>query len=293
MTDFKAKTSRHYRPLRQIDPEWERDCFAPVKAGAIAHPLDQAKLIAIRGISRDALDLPPAMFPRIEPRNASEASHAARQRAMARAFGLASKKHPKTRRTRLPVKSLQWLVDRLGKSARTVRRWCELGLIPGAVRTKGGHWRVRCSAKIVAKVRRAVDGFARRRFGAKRRRRDDATADAILFEAHKLGSLKLAGRNLMPEDDQSWPKADLELDKRRLEAVSQRSDKALLQLAVKRLAMLEREATATSLARELEISRATLYRRFSVSDIRKALRVCAVDAPSPITVPADDQSPSA
>jgi hypothetical protein len=49
------------------------------------------------------------------------------------------------------------------KNARSIRRWCEEGRVPGAFQTSGGHWRVRgeSPARIVAKC--DVAGFARRR----------------------------------------------------------------------------------------------------------------------------------
>ncbi len=35
------------------------------------------------------------------------------------------------------------LASEMGVSRRTVQRWCEAGEVPGAYRTKGGHWRLR------------------------------------------------------------------------------------------------------------------------------------------------------
>jgi len=35
------------------------------------------------------------------------------------------------------------LASEMGVSRRTVQRWCEAGKVPGAYRTKGGHWRLR------------------------------------------------------------------------------------------------------------------------------------------------------
>jgi hypothetical protein len=55
----------------------------------------------------------------------------------------------------------------LGKDARTVRRWCEKGFVPGAARTDGGHWRVARPDDVEAfrgEVSVRVRGFARRRF---------------------------------------------------------------------------------------------------------------------------------
>lgn len=35
------------------------------------------------------------------------------------------------------------LANELKVTGRTVTRWCEIGKIPGAYRTRGGHWRLR------------------------------------------------------------------------------------------------------------------------------------------------------
>ena len=49
------------------------------------------------------------------------------------------------------------------KDQRTIRRWCEKGLVPGAYRTKGGHWRIR--AKNYHFIKPRINGFARDRKG--------------------------------------------------------------------------------------------------------------------------------
>jgi excisionase family DNA binding protein len=40
------------------------------------------------------------------------------------------------------------LAAEMGVTRRTVQRWCEAGKVPGAYRTKGGHWRLRKPARI-------------------------------------------------------------------------------------------------------------------------------------------------
>ncbi len=54
-----------------------------------------------------------------------------------------------------------WLL----KSERSVRRWCEAGLIPCAHRTPGGHWRLRGDSihDVLRQITAATRGFARRR----------------------------------------------------------------------------------------------------------------------------------
>lgn len=61
------------------------------------------------------------------------------------------------------------LAKEMGVTPRTVRRWCHQGKIPGAYRTKGGHWRLRrthgrlkCTYKIACFVLRytSPDGYS-------------------------------------------------------------------------------------------------------------------------------------
>ena len=40
------------------------------------------------------------------------------------------------------------LASEMGVSRRTVQRWCEARKVPGAYRTKGGHWRLRRPTRI-------------------------------------------------------------------------------------------------------------------------------------------------
>ncbi len=46
----------------------------------------------------------------------------------------------------------------LEKDARTLRRWCEMDLVPGARRTRGGHWRIRGTdrASVLSAIRSRV-----------------------------------------------------------------------------------------------------------------------------------------
>jgi hypothetical protein len=67
------------------------------------------------------------------------------------------------------------------KDQRTIRRWCEKRLIPGAYRTKGGHWRIR--AKKIYFIKPRVDGFSRDRSGLSK-------ADKKLSKQSKRGAFK-------------------------------------------------------------------------------------------------------
>ncbi len=46
-----------------------------------------------------------------------------------------------------------------GKDARTIRRWCALGLVSGAFTTSGGHWRIKAKS-VQAAARLAMRGTA-------------------------------------------------------------------------------------------------------------------------------------
>ena len=61
--------------------------------------------------------------------------------------------------------SLAFLALALGKSPRTVRRYCEQGIIPKehCSRTDGGHWRVNRGEDIVTAVKKAIKDFERKR----------------------------------------------------------------------------------------------------------------------------------
>jgi hypothetical protein len=49
------------------------------------------------------------------------------------------------------------LASEMGVTRRTVTRWCEAGKVPGAYRTKGGHWRLRKSRRLATCRRRYDD----------------------------------------------------------------------------------------------------------------------------------------
>src|SRR6476659_525336 len=61
-----------------------------------------------------------------------------------------------------------------GKDLRTIRRWCARGYIPGAYRTKGGHWRIRARYPMI--LDRKIGAITR----GKTRRRQKKTGRPIL-----------------------------------------------------------------------------------------------------------------
>lgn len=62
----------------------------------------------------------------------------------------------RTNRSRLVTFRLGEIAPYLEKDPRTLRRWCEMKLVPGARRTRGGHWRIRGIDR--ASVLRAIRG---------------------------------------------------------------------------------------------------------------------------------------
>ena len=96
--------------------------------------------------------------------------------------------------------SLGYVAHLLGKNPRTIRRWCEGGLIPGAYQTAGGQWRVSgmCPAiarSIQAKAR-AVGFYPRCRRGKRvktrladlRARRPQRSAEELARELMITGA---------------------------------------------------------------------------------------------------------
>lgn len=172
---------------------------------------------------------------------------------------------------KLPAKSLRWLAEQLGKTTRTVRRYCEAGLILGAYRTDGGHWRISSSLKTLKRVRSSIKAFERknkqgwvRRHEAEQSAADEKTIAAnvaldFASEAGIYGAQHAVMEMPLPEITKKAAKP------------ATRS-KTRLVTAAKRLANLEKLVTASAIAKELRISRATFYRLFSVRDIRVAIR---------------------
>jgi hypothetical protein len=174
----------------------------------------------------------------------------------------------KRQKPSVPAKSLQWLALRLKKSTRTVKRYCELGLVPGAWRTNGetGHWRVPHGNKTVIAVRRRIKQFARdhaRAWENKRRKSLD-----------RLESLARVAYQLATSADDLFPGEETGKDglsplvKR---AAQMKEREAELMVAARWLAMKQLPMTATALAKEMKISRATLYRLFSRELIARVL----------------------
>ncbi len=160
---------------------------------------------------------------------------------------------------KIPRKSLHWLAVELGKSARQVRRYCELGLVPGAYRTKGGHWRVRSGRRALVMVRRKIRGLTRKSWSRSERRffRERADTDTIRRQMSIAKNLhETAGFN---------PQIAMK-------AAKFHEFQTRLILAANQIVRADETLTATGIAVRLGISRASLYRYYSTSDIQAAIR---------------------
>lgn len=234
-------------------------------------PLGALKVIAGQGVPWNALPLPS------ERTGESLATILFRQ----------TRQRPKSKR---PAKSLKWLAAQLGKHERTVRRYCESGVVPEkfAWRTSGGHWRVSSSKQAVFAVRRAMEPFERR----PKKTKADRDVQRIIKRTHIARRVALTALHKLPEDE-----AHLE----RLEPLSDGAKGAaetvpgssMLHVAIRYLYLQGIEVTGRALAGQLGFSRATLYRRYPAAEIERAVAVFedAEKAPMPATkVEAEDAS---
>jgi hypothetical protein len=185
-------------------------------------------------------------------------------------------------RGNLPTYLQRWF----GISRRTFERWCVRGDVPGAYRTRGGHWRVRKPAR--ATVKSVL-------FRGAQTRRDQVWLAIIDYPFNPSNSypsardiardraaikLTLAAKGITEEDVR-----DNNLDERDPEKYRflwEKSPPTLHPLAVKatndplfalRFAAYEmrlngRKVTRAALERALDVSVATLYRRHGQSAVR-------------------------
>ena len=172
----------------------------------------------------------------------------------------------------LPAKSLRWLAAQIGKHERTVRRYCENGVVPErfAWRTTGGHWRVSSSKRAVRDVRRAMEPFARR----PKETAEIREVQRIKQRTHVARRIALTADHKLPEDEAGQEEL------KPLSAASKRAAEkapgfAMLHVAARYLYSQRLKITGKALASQLGVSRATLYRRFTATAIARA----ATDAP--------------
>ena len=77
---------------------------------------------------------------------------------------------------------LRDIASTLRKDVRTIRRWCARGYIPGAYRTRGGHWRVRAPRSrhtLITKI--LVSTRGKRRYRKKEEARPRLGLNAFLY----------------------------------------------------------------------------------------------------------------
>jgi hypothetical protein len=210
------------------------------------------------------------------------------------------------------------LAKGLGVSVRTFERWCARGNVPGAYQTKGGHWRIRRPSEQLARKHgwNRTPGYFESRKGRITEQlllyccpppplspelERLIKSPAVLYGMTHGRELMLAVETAMAaheisDMDRSDPNlAQREPGKYRLlneTPVGQvvrdywqaaTNPHAPLMTAATRLRLNQRKATATTLARELGISRRALYNPpFGRDAVRRA---CALGSPGRVVLP--------
>ena len=224
----------------------------------IASSCVSLKEIPRAGVSRYDSDFPHKAFgfinrrPHPAKRKTHELEAGRRMNEFIRKHERPAKKQP----WKLPRKSLHWLADELEKSSRQVRRYCELGFVPGAYRTKGGHWRVRCGRRTLVMVRRSIREISRKSWTHRERRFFRERAEAEITR-RKMNVAKTL--NQVSGVD---PKIAMKAEEYRTR----------LLLAAKHIVPAKHFLTAKDIATHFGISRASLYRFFPAAEIRLAIR---------------------
>ncbi|MEI6033936.1 MAG: helix-turn-helix domain-containing protein [Verrucomicrobiae bacterium] len=178
--------------------------------------------------------------------------------------------------------TLKNLALQLGKSERTVRRWCDRGLIPGAHRTKGGHWRIPKEAiRRYDEIAKSAESFSRtaweKRWASGYGRTESERRmgwPLSLRVSAALKDLTYADiATLDPEDDRyreffTEPGVLHITAGEKLVAELGREDIGLLlAVAARELTSTGQSVSASNLAKELGISRSHLYRQASQNQL--------------------------
>lgn len=183
------------------------------------------------------------------------------------------------------------------KDVRTLRRWCKDGVVPGAYRTGGGHWRVRLSPRTLRDLGERLGGRFRGRRDIRRSRRwqdfDRRMRPVFTRAVPLLFHLDAELRHARPDDVSSQPPpAPAESTLKKLLAIKQaqpHKDSALdyitLRVAARRLWLVGRRPTAEALATNMGVSRRTLFRRFRDHFVQKAID----QASEPLSPAEEDQ----
>lgn len=168
-----------------------------------------------------------------------------------------------------PSKSLAWLARALKKDKRTIRRYCERGLIPGAYRTTGNHWRVKQTnkRKVLIQVRQAISSFSRKRktLSEERKAQRLENLNDRIWKAHVANLL--AGRYALKGNFESLPEASQRQIK---SGVEKETNQILLNVAALRISDRGEAATQEELANELGITKYRLLRIFPRRSLKRA-----------------------
>jgi hypothetical protein len=186
---------------------------------------------------------------------------------------------------RLPSELPAYLRQCFGISRRTFERWCAQGDVPGAYRTKGGHWRVRKVAWATVRSWQ-MDGWRRgwrtRRDRVKRAIADYPCPDGVPKQpAVAALKLELAARGITEEDfwDLNLKERDPEkyhflweipatpVPRRLLDAINDPGRAPAIAAFMMRLN--GRKVARATLARSLRVSVATFYRKYGKEEIGK------------------------
>jgi transcriptional regulator GlxA family with amidase domain len=163
--------------------------------------------------------------------------------------------------------SLPELARRLEKSPRTIRRWCERGLVPGAYRTTGGHWRIAdAPADLVKTASEAAKGFARKRAAKGSFQKFGERITQWAKEIQRLLRPHLAPGEAVLEMLAGQP-----AESRRLlfEIPINSATTRTQGIASLMISTGDFEPSAQAIARKLGVSRRTVYRRYG-RELRKA-----------------------
>jgi hypothetical protein len=269
MSGFKHKNGN--QPALKDDFRWpqgmEIEEMAQYVDGPTLNKLIASSCVSLKeipraGISRYDSDFPGKAFGFIK-RKEHPATRKTHQLEAGRRTNEFIRKHERPAKKqpwKLPRKSLHWLAVELEKTSRQVRRYCEQGLVPGAYRTKGGHWRVRCGRRTLVMVQRNIRDFTRKSWTHSERRfsRERAEAETTRRKMNVAKALnQMSG--MKPKDA--------------IKAAQREEYRTRLVLATNQIYRAEQPLTAKSIANHLGISRASLYRFFSADAIRASIRV--------------------
>jgi predicted DNA-binding transcriptional regulator AlpA len=185
--------------------------------------------------------------------------------------------------SRLPKTLTARLRKRFGISRRTFERWCARGDVPGAYRTRGGHWRVRKPTDaVVASLpwRRLRNGYTKTR---REKVRDAIISfypeyrvrikkfEETVFDLQLIAADTYIGLGITDTDFYVAQLKRAALEKK--EPLS----------AADWLRHNGKEVTPRTLARVLGMSVSTLYRKYGAPVVRKAWHG-PISMPSPIPI---------